>query len=154
MHHSSTIHSTVSDTAKEYLAGWQRSRAELDNFRKRMQAGQLQQQEHYVRALLEPLLPLNDNFRAMVSHLPPELKDDPWVSGVLHIARQLSDTLAEFEVVTLEPAKGASFDPRLHEAIEHVANTEVPSGAIVEVVQAGYQLKDKTLRPAKVKVAA
>jgi molecular chaperone GrpE len=154
MPHSSTIHNAGNHQSQEYLAGWQRARAELDNFRKRIQAGQVEQQEQNLRLLLDPILVLNDNLRAMVEHTPPDLKDHGWVQGVLHIARQLNDILEEFDVAMLEPSKGSTFNPHLHEAIEHVADHSVPSGAIVELVQAGYQLNKKTLRPAKVKVAA
>lgn len=153
MSHSSTIHSVATQQAQEYLAGWQRARAELDNFRKRIQAGHVEQQEQNLRLLLEPILSLNDNLRAMVLHVPTDLADHAWVQGVLHIARQLNDMLAEFDVSVLEPVKGSTFDPHVHEAIDHVTDSSVPSGTIVEVVQAGYQLKEKTLRPAKVKIA-
>lgn len=153
MTHANEIHSAAAKAAAEYLAGWQRSRAELDNFRKRMHAGQGQLQAQHQRALIEPILSLNDNFRAMIEHVPAELQQHAWVKGAVHIARQLNDILAEFNVTTIEP-RGSAFDPRLHEAIAHVTEANVPSGTIVEVVQAGYQLNETVLRPAKVKVAA
>lgn len=153
MTHSNEIHSTATKTAAEYLAGWQRARAELANFRKRTQAGQEQLQEQHMRALIAPILSLNDNFRAMVEHVPEDLENHSWVMGAVHIARQLNDILAEFNVTTIEP-KGSAFDPRRHEAVAHVTEASVPSGTIVEVVQAGYQFKETVLRPAKVKVAA
>ena len=152
MIHGSNIHSDAAKAAHEYLAGWQRARAELDNYRKRMHAGQQALQEKQVRALVEPLLGLNDNFRAMVEHVPADLAEHPWVQGAVHIARQLSDILTEFKVTVIEPT-GGMFDPSLHEAVEHVAGSTLPSGTIVTVVQAGYRLGDTVLRPAKVKVA-
>lgn len=153
MTHSSNIHSSHAKAAAEYLAGWQRSRAELDNFRKRIQASQGEQQVQQLRIVLEPILSLNDNFRAMITNVPADLNKNAWVSGVLHVARQLHDTLIQLGVSIIEE-KGGQFDPRLHEAIDHVTDTEAESGTVMEILQAGYQLKDKILRPAKVKVAA
>jgi len=152
MPHANHLHGEAQQKAAEYLAGWQRSRAELDNFKKRMQAGLSQQQEQQLRSMVEPLLGLNDNFRAMVAHVPADLRDHPWVSGATHIARQFNDILTSFGVVTLEPL-GEAFDPRRHEAIQHVEGSGQASGTVVEVVQAGYQLRETLLRPAKVKVA-
>jgi molecular chaperone GrpE len=109
--------------------------------------------ERKVRALVEPLLGLNDNFRAMVEHVPADLQGHPWVQGAVHIARQLNDILAEFQVTVIEPT-GEPFDPRFHEAVEHIADTSQPPGTVVSVVQAGYRLNETVVRPAKVKVAA
>src|SRR3989344_5472992 len=121
MPHAKHVHGDAQEKAAEYLAGWQRSRAELDNFKKRLQTSQHEREEQQLRSLLLPLLGLNDNFRAMVAHVPEDLQAHPWVEGATHIAKQLRDILAEFGVVTLEP-KGEAFDPRRHEAIEHVAD--------------------------------
>lgn len=153
MTHASIIHGARFSVAQEYLAGWQRARAELDNFRKRVQARQHEQVTHHVQRVLEPVLSLNDNFRAMIDHVPAELADHAWAQGVLHIARQLNDILTQFGVTVVGDV-GDTFDPRLHEALEDVANTAQPSGTIVEVVQVGYQLNDKIIRPAKVKIAS
>ncbi len=152
MPHANHIHGDAQQKAAEYLAGWQRSRAELDNFKKRLETVQLEHGEKQLRALLEPLLSLNDNFRAMILHVPNDLREHPWVVGATHIARQMEDIVTQFGVTVIEP-RGEPFDPRRHEAVEHVKNSDTPSGTVVEVVQVGYQLRDTLLRPARVKVA-
>lgn len=152
MTHSSLIHGSGARIATEYLTGWQRARADLDNFRKRMQVSQSDIAEQQLRRVIEPMLSINDNFRAMINHVPADLKNNAWVSGVLHIARQLNDTLAAFGVTVINQT-GDPFNPHQHEAIEHVSGSDQPSGTVVHVIQVGYQLGDKMLRPAKVKVA-
>lgn len=153
MIHARKSHTVVaSNKEQEYLAGWQRERAELQNFRKRMQEQAVRGQQAALRAILEPLLDLADNFQAMVRHVPPALEQDAWVAGVLHIARQLDGLLADYNVRVIE-AMGQPFDPARHEAIEHEQREGVPSGHVVEVVSRGYQLGDEVLRPAKVKIA-
>lgn len=153
MMHASNIHGRSAKHAQDYLAAWQRERAEFDNFRKRQEAGQTQRAEAQLRVLLDPILSLNDNFRAMIKHVPPELKGHAWVTGVVHVGRQLQDTLSQLGVLVIDDS-GRQFDPALHEAIARASDSKAKSGTIIEVLQAGYQLKDTVLRPAKVKVAA
>lgn len=153
MTHSSTIHGPSVSIAEEYLSGWQRARADLDNFRKRTHAGQAEVAQQQLRRVIDPILSLNDNFRAMIQHVPDDLQDHTWVTGVLHIARQLSDILSQFGIIEIGHV-GDLFDPRVHEAVEHLENSSEKTGHVTAVIQAGYQLQDKIIRPAKVKVAA
>lgn len=137
--------------AREYLAGWKRARAELDNLRKNMAMDYDGLRQRSVLAAVEPILPLADNFRAMAAHVPPELKNSDWAQGVLHIARQLDGILKSYGVEAIGQ-RGDKFNPSQHEAVAHARDKELEAGLVVEVVQAGYKLGDKVLRPAKVKV--
>lgn len=152
MIHASEIHGPAARRAQDYLVAWQRERAEFDNFRKRQEEGHAQRAEAQLRVILDPILSLNDNFRAMIKHAPPELNDHAWVTGVVHVGRQLQDTLIGLGVSVID-GSGRQFDPALHEAIDQASDSKAQSGTIIEVLQAGYQLKDTVLRPAKVKVA-
>jgi molecular chaperone GrpE len=152
IHAEQAHHGGESPKEKEYLEGWQRSRAELVNFRKRVAEQQSAYSQQALKQVIEPLLSLADNLRTMLAHQPAELKDHPWVTGVAHIARQMDQVLAEYGV-TLIGETGSEFDPTLHEAIEHVDSAEHPSGQVVAVVQAGYRLGDDVIRPARVKVS-
>lgn len=152
MIHARTPHSKDGVQAQEYLAGWQRARAELANFRKRLQESSSEQQGQARREAVEPLLSLADNFRAMTAHVPDELQNHAWVTGVLHIARQLDEILAAYEVTAVEEVD-VPFDPVRHEALESVSRTGVASGTVVEVVQPGYVMGETVLRAAKVRVA-
>lgn len=151
MIHSTEIHS-VSTKTQEYLAGWLRARAELVNFRARVVNEQGQKDKQTKRQIIEDLMPLVDNFQAMTNHVPPELANNSWAQGVLHIAKQLEQLLAQYNVEPIK-ADGAQFDPNLHEAIDSVKNKKYTSGHIIEVLQPGYIMGDEIIRPAKVKVA-
>lgn len=151
--YASSIHGQPSSKTSEYLAGWQRARADLDNFRKQAARHHSAEQERARAAVIEPLLTLSDNFAAMTQHVPTELQGNAWTTGVLHIARQLESLLATYNVERIAGA-GDVFDPHQHEAIEKVADSSQPSGRVVEVVQPGYRVGERVLRPAKVRVAA
>ena len=150
MLHSSEIHG--SSKSLEYLSGWQRARADLDNYRRRTLQEQQHQSQQAKRRLIYDLMPLVDNFQAITHHLPSDLKDNVWAQGVLHVARQLEQLLNQYDVEPINPSH-QSFDPILHEAVATVKDKAYPSGQIVEVLQSGYKIGDQVIRPAKVKVA-
>ncbi|HSX24912.1 MAG TPA: nucleotide exchange factor GrpE [Candidatus Andersenbacteria bacterium] len=134
---------------QEYLEGWQRARADLENLQKRMGTEREQQKNYLKRDIAEAFIPLADNFRSLIEHAPASDKD-PWVAGVVHIARQFEQTLADFGVEVIDKKDG-EFDPDIHEAVEEVEE-KGKEGKIIEIVQPGYKIGDVTIRPAKVKV--
>lgn len=150
MIHATEIHS-ASTKISEYLLGWQRARAELANFRKRAASEQGYRDKQTRRQVIEDLMPLVDNFQAMTDQVPTELVDNSWTQGVLHIAKQLEQLLAQYNVEPIK-ADGVQFDPSLHEVIDSVKNKKFTSGHIIEVLQPGYTIGDEVIRPAKVKV--
>ncbi|PIT97871.1 MAG: nucleotide exchange factor GrpE [Candidatus Andersenbacteria bacterium CG10_big_fil_rev_8_21_14_0_10_54_11] len=147
---ASHIHGTVK--AAEYLAGWQRAQAELENIRRRQATEQTAQRARLTQEVAEPLLEIADNFRAAVAHIPPDIVDNAWTEGVLHIARQVENALTALGVTVIE-GQGGAFDPKLHEAV-HQEPARGKPGVIIEVVQPGYRVGDRIIRPARVKVSA
>lgn len=152
MIYSSQIHSINSSKEQEYLAGWQRARAEFENLSKRWQNERITQHSQIKREIVESLIALADNFLSLAKHTPEELSGDSWAQGVGHVARQFEQLLASHGVELINPA-GDDFDPKLHEAVEQ-SELAGPAGVITEVVQPGYKIDDLVIRPAKVKVAA
>jgi molecular chaperone GrpE len=152
MLNSSQIHSSQSKKEKEYMSGWQRSRAELDNLKKRIAKQRTQEQQQIKKEMVESLLSLSDNFQAMVDHVPEELVDNAWTKGVLHISRQLEQLLDSYGVTPIK-AMNHSFDPNVHEAVEHTKVKSKKTGKVIEVIQTGYTINNEVIRPAKVKVA-
>lgn len=144
------LHGTPSLKEQEYLLGWQRARAELDNFKKRLAKEEGHRQDLLKRNVLEPLLEVADNFAAIAQHVPPERAEDTWTEGVLHVGRQLEGVLSQFDVKKVGQV-GEPFNPAIHEAAGE-GNEEQGSGQVVEVVRAGYQVGDIVIRPARVKV--
>ena len=134
----------------EYLAGWQRTQADFDNYRKRALR---QQQEFAARGaerLVAKLLPVLDDLeRALAAGADHE--EAKVIEGVEMTKSALAAALASEGLVEID-AEGA-FDPHVHEALLAQPVDGVESGSIVQVVQRGYRLGDAVLRPARVIVA-
>lgn len=144
------IHGEESSKEQEYLEGWKRARADLENAKKRMADMAVGQRASVTRDIVESLLSLADNFRSLVEHAPEN--QDGWVQGVVHVARQFDQTLAGFGVEVIKDT-GEMFDPTIHEAVEEIEGDAKP-GTVIELVQVGYKIGGITIRPAKVKVTA
>jgi len=126
-----------------------RMQAEFDNARKRAQKEQQEFRDYALVDTLKTIIPVLDSFdRALESS--PEKSE--FHAGVELIRKQLMDALQKSGVRQIS-AKGEPFDPRYHEAIEMVDTEDAEDHAVLEELQRGYQLKDRLLRPAAVKVA-
>lgn len=141
----------LSDERSDLYDKLLRKQAEFENFRKR---GEREMQEAYVRAradLLTDLLPVLDNFDLAVQHADTT-NPDAVREGVHLIHKQLFDSLFRLGLEPIE-ADGQPFDPELHEAVATEPTDEVPDHTVLVVLQRGYRLGDRMLRPARVKVA-
>ena len=136
---------------KEYLDGWQRMRADFANARKEedMRRGELI--KFASEGLVEDMLPVLDSFSmAFANKESWEKVDTNWRKGVEYIHAQMLSVLESRGLVEVGVV-GEKIDPRLHIEIEQVPGDESKSGTVVEVIQKGYRLHNKVIRPAKVK---
>ncbi len=135
----------------EYLAGWQRSRADFLNYKKE-EIERIGDILKYANLnLILKILPILDNFELAEKNLSENLKDDKNVKGLLQIKTQILDFLKNDEIEEIK-AVGEKFDPNLHEAIEEVEREGEETGIILEEFQKGYTLHSRVIRPARVKV--
>lgn len=147
--------STASDPAAEVekfrdLA--LRSRAELDNYRKRV-AREKEDSLRYANAgLLERLLPILDNFDLGLDAARNAKDGGVIVMGFDMVRKQLEDFLRESGVESLN-AEGQPFDPNLHDAMAGEHSADVPEGIVLRQLRRGYKLRDRLLRPASVVVS-
>lgn len=136
----------------EYLAGWQRARADLINYKKE----ELERVGNLIKyaseGLILELLPILDNFEVAEKKLPENLKNDENVKGLLLIKKQFQDFLKKQGVEEIKSV-GEKFDPSLHEVVEEIETDEKETGIIIEEIQKGYKINGRLLRPAKVKVS-
>ncbi len=133
----------------EYLAGWQRAKADFLNYRKD-EAARFEQMIRFANEdLLEELIEVLDSFDLGLQALE---KKGPVEKGVYMIRSKLEDVMKQRGVERISVKVGEKFDPSLAEAIVE-AESEQPSGTIVEVIENGYKLNGKILRPARVKVS-
>lgn len=140
--------------ANEYLTGWQRERAEFFNYKKRMEREQAQGgQNAFANAIRRYLDIADDLERALKSKNRPTGGNGAiWAEGIDLIHRKM---IAAFEADGVKPidTDGKDFDPSMHEAISHEDSPDHESGQIIEVVQPGYTLGERVIRPARVRVA-
>ena len=128
-----------------------RRQADFENYRKRIERERLEEAQRSVARLIEGLLPVLDAFeRALAAHDDPAYED--YRKGFELIYRQLRDALERQGLNRIE-AEGKTFDPHLHHAVERVESEDYEDGEVLEVLQPGYRLRDKVLRPATVRVA-
>jgi molecular chaperone GrpE len=138
--------------AAEYLDGWQRSRAEFANYKRRVEAEREELRRASNEALLLKLLPVVDDFERAFQKIPQEWAASPWVSGISMILRKLQALLESQGVVPIQAA-GQPFNPQQHEAVLLEETAEHPDGTVTAEIQRGYRLGERVLRPAQVKVA-
>jgi len=138
--------------ADEFSDGWQRERAEFANYRKRISRDLDTQKLNFKSDIIKKYLAVKDDLERALKNRPESLDDEPWVSGIELINQKISNIL-NTEGIELISADGLAFDPTIHEAISNEENDEVESGFIIEVVQQGYKLGDRVIRPALVRVS-
>src|SRR5438128_4814191 len=135
-----------------------RTLAEMENLRKRTAREVADARIYGITGFARDVLDIADNLQRALDAVPAETRDnaDPGlkalIEGVELTEKALHKALEKNGVNKFDPA-GAKFDPNVHQAMYEVPNESVPSGTVVHVVQAGYMIGDRILRPAMVGVA-
>ncbi|HSD84305.1 MAG TPA: nucleotide exchange factor GrpE [Anaerolineae bacterium] len=137
----------------ENLDGWQRARAEFTNYKRRVEAERTELAASAGAEALKRVLPAVDDFERAMQTLPDDLKDNPWVNGVLMVQRKLDAALEQSGITPIVITPGDTFDPNIHEAVTHEDSEQFASEQIIGEVQRGYKLGERVLRPAMVRVA-
>ncbi|MBS6640582.1 MAG: nucleotide exchange factor GrpE [Clostridiaceae bacterium] len=127
-----------------------RMAAEYDNFRKRSQREREQAYTDAVSRAVTALLPTYDNLERAIK---AETADVEYKKGVEMTMTQLTESLKGLNVTVIEASAGTTFDPNFHNAVMHVEDEALGENVIAEVFQQGFQIGDKVIRHAMVKVA-
>ncbi len=128
--------------------------ADLHNMQTRMAKERVQSAQDAQIALLQGVLDVVDDYQRALREYEKQERDERlnvWFEGFGLTIKRLQQFLAAKGVREIDCS--GSFDPRFHEAVAHVGGTEFPAGAIIEVLQQGYTLGDRVIRPARVAVA-
>ena len=128
-----------------------RQMAEFENFRKRTEKENGQMFDMGARTIVEKILPVIDNFERGLASVPEENQDDPFVSGMQMVYKQLMTELEAAGVKAIECA-GEEFNPDFHNAVMQVESEELESGTIAQELQKGYMYKDSVVRHSMVSV--
>lgn len=139
--------------AEKNLQGWQRTLAEFQNYKRRVERESKEIRQKTALDTLVKMLPIIDDFERALASLPDDMKDNPWINGVTLIQSKFQKLLEEHEVSIIDPV-GELFDPNQHEAVGRDDDTDVESGHVSATLQKGYQCGERVLRPALVRVAS
>jgi molecular chaperone GrpE len=129
-----------------------RAQADFTNSRRRLQQESDQRAQYANASLIKSLLPVIDNFERALAQDPSKTDAATLLKGMQIVHDQWLNVLRQQEVQEIAPQPGEAFDPTRHEALMHQPS-EHPDGAVVQVLQKGYALHDRTLRPAQVSVS-
>jgi molecular chaperone GrpE len=138
--------------AQTNFDGWQRERADFINYKKRIDKDQNLVRTNIQTDVILKYLILQDDLERALKSLPDDLRGSSWVEGIEHIYHKLLSTLENEGIKKITP-DGEMFDPTIHEAVVQEENPDHQSGQIIEVISPGYQIGDRIIRPARVKVA-
>lgn len=132
--------------------------ADMENLRRRTARDVSDAKTYSVASFARDMLSVTDNLRRAIDAVPAEARErgeaglTALLEGVDLTEREMLVALGRHGVKKLDP-KGQKFDPNFHQAMFEVPNTEVPNNSVIEVVQTGYVIADRVLRPAMVGVA-
>jgi molecular chaperone GrpE len=133
----------------EYKDSWLRSQAEFQNYRKRQERDNEMMYNSMKGDIIKRVLPVLDDLERALQN---RSADDPWANGIELVARKFQNILESEGVKKIE-AIGTEFDPNFHEAISHEPANGAQSGHVIGVVQNGYMIGERVIRPALVRVA-
>jgi molecular chaperone GrpE len=133
----------------EYKDSWLRSQAEFQNYRRRVERDSELTYVSLKGDIIKKILPVLDDLERALQN---RAADDPWANGIELVARKFQNILESEGVKKIE-ALGAEFDPNFHEAISHEPADGAQSGQVIGVVQNGYMIGERVIRPALVRVA-
>jgi molecular chaperone GrpE len=135
--------------AAEYKDSWLRSQAEFQNYRKRLERDNEMMYLSMKGDIIKRVLPVLDDLERALQN---RSIDDAWANGIELVARKFQNILESEGLKKIE-ALGTEFDPNFHEAISHEPANGAQSGHVIGVVQNGYMLGERVIRPALVRVA-
>lgn len=144
---------TLRAQAQEYLESLQRERASFANYKRRIDQEKADFYEKSFSDHVKIFLPVIDDLERATKNAPTDLECAGWIEGIGLILQKLLNTLNCHGIKEIDVQPGAEFDPNEMEAVTHEENETFTDGQVIEVVQTGYQLKDRIIRPALVRVA-
>jgi molecular chaperone GrpE len=150
---------TLARESADYKDKMLRALAEAENSRKRSERAVADARDYAITAFARDTLQVADNMHRALAAIGPELResmDGPvkaLIEGLDLTERELLKVLDKHGVKKFDPAKGEKFDPNFHQAMFEVPDPSLPTGTVAQVMQAGYKIGDRVLRPALIGVA-
>ena len=130
----------------------QRTRADFENYHKRVEAEKQSAHQMGQAKSVMKLLPVIDTIERAIANVPEELQDNAWAKGVAGLGKQLDKQLKEIGLKKIDAKPGTLFNPELHQAIQFDEEAEGDKEVVAEELRAGYTLDGVVIRDAMVKV--
>ena len=150
-----TKHKKIDDlqhTIDELTLDLQRTRADFENYRKRVEAEKQSAHSMGQAKSVMKLLPVIDTIERAMANVPEELADNAWAKGVVGLSKQLDKQLKEIGLEKIDAKPGALFNPELHQAVQFDEAADGEKEVVAEELRAGYTLDGAVIRDAMVKV--
>jgi molecular chaperone GrpE len=143
----------LEDQRDEMKAKWMRALADFRNYQNRAYENEKQAREDGRTSIVRALMPALDNLDLALAQQDTGTPAEQLVSGMQAVAGQLREIFGGVGVTVVRPEPGDAFDPHLHQAVLQSPSLEVKPGCVMNVIQSGYMLGERVLRPAGVIVA-
>jgi molecular chaperone GrpE len=137
---------------EELTSDLQRTRADFENYRKRIDIEKTQAREMGQISAIMKLLPVIDNIERAISYVPAELEDNQWAQGVKSLTKNLEKSIENMGISRIDSTPGTVFNPEFHDAIQFDEDATGETEIIEESLQPGYMLNGVPIRHAMVKV--
>lgn len=147
-----TQHDEYKQQIGELTQDLQRTRADFENYRKRVEIEKQAARHMGEESAILKLLPVIDTIERAVVHMPADLQDNKWAQGVNSIAKNLQKSLDTLDLQRIDATPGVEFNPDLHEAIQLDEDAAGEKEVVAEELQAGYLYKGQPVRHSMVKV--
>jgi molecular chaperone GrpE len=136
----------------ELMLDLQRTRADFENYRKRVEIEKSSAREAGQASATLKLLPVIDNIERAIAHVPAELADNAWAQGVVKLVKNLEKSLENLNLARIDARPGTAFNPEVHEAIKFDESAEGEKEVVAQELQAGYTMAGRPIRHAMVEV--
>jgi len=144
---------SLREDLEEQKDGWLRTRADFENYKKRVQRDAERSYQDAMTSVIKAFLSVSDDLERALKNQPEDQEMNSWVSGIELIHQKLMNQVKNLGVERLEVKPGDEFDPNIHEAITQEENPDFEEGQIIDVIQPGYKISTRIIRPAMVRVA-
>lgn len=144
--------SELENKIAELTSDLQRTRADFENYRKRIDVEKIQAKEAGQFNTILQILPIIDNIEKAAAYIPDELKENSWAQGVAGLIKNLEKSMDNMNLKRIDAKPGSEFNPELHNAVQFDDSATGEKEIIAEELMSGYMLNGVSIRHSMVKV--
>lgn len=137
---------------QEHVDGWKRAKADYLNLKKQSEKEKADVMQYAQASVVLEFIPIYDNLKRAMKHIPADQREVEWVKGLAHIQRQFEEALKAMNITPIL-TEGQPFDPVKHHAVSKIKKEGVATDTVLEEVKTGFMAGDRVLEPAQVVVA-